>query len=158
MKSKKGQQDIIVTILLVLIVLTAIAFVAAFLMKNIKTTTTSADDKQNCLKINVEVASATKGSLAIVTPPTPAVAPTVTVTRPSGDTTGMSDVKLFVNGVACTTAVTTLAVGESKSITLPTGASTCVVSGVLATNAKITAAPVLASGYVCTSSTEYTVA
>ncbi len=139
MKSKRGQQDIIVTILLVLIVLTAIAFVAAFLMKNIKTSTASADDKQTCLKLDLDIASAS-ATTGIV------------VTRPSGDpNVKMGDIKIFVNGAACTSATntTTKALGPGASVTI----SGCT----LASTNKVTAAPVLANNFVCDSNTEVTI-
>jgi flagellin-like protein len=58
MKTKKGQTEIIVTVLLVLIALAAVAAIAYFITGSVNKGTAAAQDKADCLKISIVLESA----------------------------------------------------------------------------------------------------
>jgi hypothetical protein len=152
MKNKRGQQDIIVTVLLVLIALAAVALVATFVVNNVKKTTQTAEGQitgtvgaiANCTGINLEVTSTSRGTTSS----------TVTVSSKAGTTTA-SGVRIYVNGVQCTNVAPTtgLAPGESKPYTITWGATDCIRSGVdPAVGATVSVAAVVGNA-VCEVST-----
>ncbi len=51
MKTKRAQTEIIVTVLIVLIALAAVAFVATFIMNMVKSGSASAESKSECMKV-----------------------------------------------------------------------------------------------------------
>lgn len=123
MKEKRGQQDIIVTVLLVLIAIAAVALIATFVIKNVKDNTNSADDAATCLKVNLEIVGNNATS--------------VSVKRTDGEIlTG--NIKVIVDGKSY------------GSATLPQAGETVIVNNGSVTSAKTAeAAVVLANGYTC---------
>jgi hypothetical protein len=115
MKNKRGQQDIIVTVLLVLIALGAVALVATFVVNNVKKTTQTAEGQigsnvealTNCTGVNLEMVSARKGSGTA----------RFVITSKGGSVTA-SDVRIYVKGITCTNLVpvsgTSISPGETK--------------------------------------------
>ena len=65
MKSKRAQTEIIVTVLIVLIALAAVAFVATFIMDMVKSGSVSAEFKTECIKVPLafDIISATNASV-----------------------------------------------------------------------------------------------
>lgn len=62
MKTKRSQTDMIVTVLLILIALAAIAGVAYFITKNVKGNVTVADLNAQCLSLEYEITGLTSGT------------------------------------------------------------------------------------------------
>jgi hypothetical protein len=109
MIERKGQQDIIVTVLLVLIALAAVALIATFIINNVREGTGSADDSATCLKINLEITSATDTS--------------VVVKRLDGEAIDNAKLKVIVGGEAEDDNPDLPAAGVSKTVTITGGAS-----------------------------------
>lgn len=65
-KSKKGQAQIIVTVLTILLVIAAIAIVAISVMNVIRDRTGEADNRLECLKIGLSVERALSGESSVV--------------------------------------------------------------------------------------------
>jgi hypothetical protein len=133
---KKAQQEIIVTVLLVLIALAAVSAIAVLITKNVQQATATADQKQACLKVELDITNIDKTLNA------------VTVKR-LGSGAVLGAVNVSVNG-AVKEGVENIAPGGSAVITLP-GTS-------LATGDKVEVAATLSDGYACQPMTEETVA
>lgn len=132
MKSKKGQQEIIVTVLLVLIALAAVAGVAVFIMKNVNTATASGEDQQKCLKINLALEAINNKTVSI---------------RRSGDSTIiLKNVTIAVAGVIVN-GTGNLASGTSQIMDLGD------VKG-YPKDTEVQAAAILTNNFACQASTE----
>ena len=132
MISKKAQQEVIVTVLLVLIALAAVALVATFVMKNVKQGTEGSDQKQACIKVELDI--------------TKAAGTTVTIKR-TGDDTALEAVNVYVEGVKVN-STTNIASGATADVTVPA----------LTAGKKVEVAGVLTGGYACATAAEATVA
>ena len=141
MKSKKAQQDIIVTVLLVLIALAAVALIAAFIVRSVITGTSSASDRADCIKA---VFTVTK-----VTNQTGAIGLAVSVRREAGsDDVKISSLKILVAGAS-----------GNVSGSIPNALETSVVNVTdknYTSGAKVEVAPVLQDGTICAVITSYT--
>lgn len=152
MKSKKGQGELITTVLIILVVLAAVAIVATFIIRNVTKTTETAGNKTealtgqlggsaDCSQITLNISSATASNGAVV------------VTQPSGTLTA-SNVKFIVGGTVCTTTPATqpLAPGASATYTI-SGCGT-----LTAGTTKVQAAAVTSGGTVCSATSTATFA
>jgi len=63
---KKGQEGVIITVLLILIAIGAVAAVSYFIIGQVRQGTVAGTDKANCLKLNYEIVSAVKGDSNIM--------------------------------------------------------------------------------------------
>lgn len=130
MMSKKAQQDVIVTVLLVLIALAAVALIATFIIKNVKTATQTADDKQNCLKLEFNIGKADVTSNRVL------------ISR-SGANVSINAIQTYVDG---TLKNVTSSIDPGNSITLTLASLTA--------GQKVEVAGILSDGYACTPSAE----
>ena len=62
---KKGQEGVIITVLLVLIAIGAVAAVSYFVINQVRQGQAQATDKLNCLKLNYEIVSAVTGRTSV---------------------------------------------------------------------------------------------
>lgn len=117
-KSKRGQGEIITTVLIVLVVLAAIAIVAAFIMRNVKTSTETAENKTaaqaaalaviaDCANVDLEVTNQTRGTALTNMS-------TVTVKNAGGSIT-LTDVIIYVDGKSCSTTAQSIAPGKTAT-------------------------------------------
>lgn len=65
LNNKRGQQDIIVTVLLVLIAIIAVAIVATFILRQVRQGAGSAESQANCIKLDFDITSAVNGETTI---------------------------------------------------------------------------------------------
>ena len=65
MKTKKSQQDIIVTVLLVLIAIAAVAVIAYFIINQVRQGTDNAQAKADCLKLDFQITKAVNAAISI---------------------------------------------------------------------------------------------
>ena len=61
MKTKKSQQELIVTVLLVLIALVAVVIISTFIIRYVRQGTAAAAGKANCAKIDLQIVAAQAG-------------------------------------------------------------------------------------------------
>lgn len=143
MKSKKAQEGIIVTVLLILIAIAAVAAVAYFVVSNIKGGTTTATDKTDCQAVALslsldKVTNATNSSGFITN--------SMVLSRQSDDI-ALRAINVYVNGKLNTTLTGTSIPNKLETTTasatgLPLGA-TVRINGVLNS-----------TGYICESGSE----
>ncbi len=134
MISKKAQQEIIVTILLVLVALGAVAFVGTFIMKNVKDSAGSAEDKQACLQVQFDLSAISNNTQ-------------IAVKRTGTGSVVLNDTKVYVNEEMKNSTEKNIGAGESATLSIPG----------LKTGDKVSAAAILASGYACGSTGEITI-
>jgi hypothetical protein len=138
MKSKKAQQDIIITVLLILIALAAVSAIAYFIVNQVKTGANQATDKAECLKV----------TLAIDKVNVTGTSHTLYISRGSDDI-NLKDMNVYVNGVLSTTKNIALPGKLEKKYGIAQTATLSVGNTV-----RINA--VLQSGYVCENGAEAT--
>jgi multidrug resistance efflux pump len=139
MKSKRAQQEIIVTVLLVLIAIAAIVLISNFVINMVKTKTTEGNNALTCTSIDFTVARATSTWTNI------------TLTRGAkGSDINITNAKVLVNGAVANDTTGTWSVLTSRVVPLTTGA--------LKSGDKITVAPILGNGAGCDPMAETTVA
>lgn len=127
---KKGQQEIIVTVLLVLVALVAVGAVVVFVNQMIQKNVASAKNKANCMDLAFTIEKATNES--------------ITITRGS-DNLNISQLKVYINGESSTTITPPNAIETKKAnITAKVGD-------------KIRINPVMGD-YICENGAEATVA
>lgn len=63
---KKGQEGVIITVLLILIAIGAVAAVSYFVINQVRQGQAQATDKLNCLKLNYEIVNAVKGDTNVL--------------------------------------------------------------------------------------------
>lgn len=122
MKSKKGQEGIIVTVLLILIAIAIVGVVAYFIMNQVKQGTETAGLKADCLKVSLFIDKAAQNQIVI---------------SRGNDNVNLSNIKLFVDGKA-----------YPFTFTLPKPLETQNNSWYFPTGNKIKIYPVI-SGYTC---------
>jgi hypothetical protein len=129
MKTKKSQQEIIVTVLLVLIAIAAVILIANFVINMVKDKAAAGEGQVDCLNVAFTINRAINSQNNI------------TVTRDAGgDDIEVIGTKVLVNGeVKNATGVAFNTTLETKEI---------IVSG-LVTGAKVQVAPVLKGGVTC---------
>jgi hypothetical protein len=125
-RAKKAQQDIIVTVLLVLVALAAVAIVAAFIVRNVKQSTVTAQDKADCSKVELEITQLNTTH--------------VTLRRLGDNSIPLKNVTVTVNGAINNATNADMTAGVTKTLNLnPVGT----------TGQKVAAYAVLADGYAC---------
>ena len=133
MKSKKGQEGIIVTVLLILVAIAAVGAVAYFIINNIKAGTTAAQSKINCVKLDFTVTPITAG------------ATTITVKRgTAGSEVALTRIDIWRKGVKTNSTITTIPGALETSVV-----SSPVFTTGLAAGDYIELSPVLADNTVC---------
>ena len=127
-KTKRSQTELIVTVLLVLIALAAVAFIASFIMNQVRKGGEIGDVKVTCLNLDFKIVSAVNGGT------------TVSVQRDvGGEDTEIDGVRVLVDGTAKNTTSGNWTTLETKSIYV----------GTLATGQKVEIAPILKGGVAC---------
>ena len=108
MKSKKGQTDMITTVLLVLVGLAAVALIGYFIMNQVRTTTGAAGDKTKCALVQLDIGDMKNGDT------------TVNIKRlgSSDNSTNSVTVNVFVNGASKNTTAA-IGVGATGAVTVP---------------------------------------
>jgi flagellin-like protein len=128
MKSKKGQQEIIVTVLLVLIAIAAIVLISNFVINMVKDKTAQGTGQVACLGLDFTVNRAMIGETY------------VTITRGTkGSDVNVTGSKVLVGGQVQNTSLETWESLSTKQINVTK----------LTADSKITIAPVLKGGFVC---------
>ena len=135
MKTKKGQTEIIVTVLLVLIALAAVTAIAYFITGQVKNGTALADNKANCLKLDFQVTKAISGTSNVI------------VQRNDDGTVILQELKVLVDGVTANGNATVPTSLETTVI--PVTNSTDGTSMNLTTGQKIEIGAVLTNGGTC---------
>jgi flagellin-like protein len=144
MKTKKGQTEIIVTVLLVLIALAAVIAVAYFFTGSVNKGTAAAQDKADCLKVSIVLESAK----ATYVNGTTTTYTDLKISRQNDDV-ALKEIKVYLNDKY---------VGSTA--TIPTKLETTTVNVVnVSTNvtvgSKVRINPVLNStGYICEGNNE----
>jgi len=125
---KKGQEGVIITVLLILIAIGAVAAVSYFVINQVRQGQTQVTDKSNCLKLNYEIISAVKGGESI------------TVRRIAGG-----------DEVNITNIIVSMGTKGTNSTANPGMMESVVISGfsTISSGDKIDIAPVLANGVTC---------
>jgi len=124
---KKGQEGVIITVLLILIAIGAIAAVSYFVINQVRQGQTQITDKSNCLKLNYEIISAVKGES------------NVTVRRVAGG-----------DDVNVTDIIVSFGTKGTNKTTSPEMMEIITVSGFnISSGDKIEIAPVLPNGVTC---------
>ncbi len=137
MKSKKAQEGIIVTVLLVLVAIAAVSAVAYFVINNIRSGTAAATDKTDCLKVSLSLDNA-KATYTTAT----SNYTDLTLSR-QNDAIVLKAVNIYVNGKLF---------GSTSTIPaqLETATATLVNTTKVLTGDKVRINPVLNStGYIC---------
>jgi len=86
MITKKGQSEMITTIILVLVALAAIALIAAFVMNQVKTSSSTAASKADCLKLSFTIDKATNAS-----------SDNLAISRDTDDKIAVKELRLYIN-------------------------------------------------------------
>jgi hypothetical protein len=89
MKTKRGQTDVIVTVLLVLIALAAVAFIATFIINQVRQGANSAGVKTDCLKLTDFSIESAINSTSTTT--------NVVVSREADDGIAIKEIRFYVN-------------------------------------------------------------
>jgi hypothetical protein len=132
MKTKKAQQEIIVTVLLVLIAIAAVVLISNFVINMVRDKTAEGNNQLKCVGIDFEVSVARVGY------------PNTTITRGSGGSdVNVTDAKVLVNGVTKNSSVAgNWASFESKEVIF--NPAYALVAG-----DKVEIAPVIQGGITC---------
>jgi len=125
---KKGQEGVIITVLLILIAIAAVAAVSYFVINQVRQGQVQATDKLNCLKLNYEVVSAVNGTS------------TVTVRRIAGG----DDLTIKNIIVSVGTKGTNSSANPAMMVSTAISGFTTITSG-----DKVDIAPVLSNGVTC---------
>ena len=131
---RRGQQDIIVTILLILVALAAIGAIAYFIVQNVREGTQTAENKAECLKVTLAIDKINTTSIVI---------------SRQNDDVEVTSLKLYLDGV-----------NQNKDIlaaNIPAKLdSKTVLHGITPVSAGQTVRmnPVLSSGYICENAAE----
>ncbi len=125
--NKRGQSEVITTVLIILLVLAAVFIVYTAVRNMVTRGTGTASEKAKCIGINLEVTGVTNSNLEA----DPKVAATVSITRKAGGDSDALTPVILVKGVqrtpaSCTPA--TLVELESTVCTLGTGTTDTVSS------------------------------
>jgi len=132
---KKGQEGVIITVLLILIAIAAVAAVSYFIINQVRQGQAEAANKINCQKLSYEITGASDGSTSVI------------VKRNAGG----EDVKLkSIIVIANNNKTTTEDPGVLLSATINV---TALISG-----EKVEVAPLLENGFTCDVATSVTVA
>jgi hypothetical protein len=108
MLNKKGQEGVIVTIILILVAIAAVAGIAVFIMSQVNSAKIEAQNKADCTKATLTIAKA--------------IPTGVTIARGS-DSLTLTRIDLYVDGTKNSATITIPASLESKTtlVTLTTG-------------------------------------
>ena len=137
MKSKRSQGEIITTVLIILVVLAAVAIVATFIIRTVRTSTGTAEEKAQCLSIEASIERAVKNET------------NVSVKRGVGGSgVNLSNVRVYVDG-AWKANITAIIPLETKSVD---------TNVTLASGSIVEIAPVLSTGTLCDIKDKVTVA
>jgi len=135
---KKGQEGVIITVLLVLIAIGAVAAVSYFIINQVRQGQAQATDKLSCGQLNYEIVGAVKDTNS------------VTIRRIAGGDSITVDHIIVSMGTKGTNSTTNP--GMMELVTIP------VVGGnTLASGDKIDVAPVLKGGITCDIRSSFTV-
>ncbi len=143
MINKKGQQEIIVTVLLVLLALAAVVLIAGFIMRNVRQGGEVGESRVNCLSLDYEVTRAANGES------------TISVRRNTGgENVNVTGIKILVDSTNRLEMKDLPGILETRSACIDTNVSnnctnSSFVTGQLTTGQKIEIAPVLQGGTVC---------
>ena len=128
MKSKKSQQEIIVTVLLVLIALAAVALIATFVINQVRQGSQTAGNKADCLKVSLSIDKAANNQLIV---------------SRGNDDRNITEIKLFKNGV----------LSPDSNITIPGILETRNTTVNMSVGDKVRINPVV-QGYTCENGVE----
>jgi hypothetical protein len=126
MKNKKAQEGVIVTVLLVLVAIAAIATVAFFIIKNVGSGTSSAADKTTCLTAQFQITSASAGTTG-----------NLVIKRTDTSEVVIKELKIFVNDKLISTESTVPSALEVNSYDIELSAGDIVRVNAVLNNSKI---------------------
>jgi hypothetical protein len=133
---KKGQEGVIITVLLILVAIAAVAAVSYFVINQVRLGQTEAANKINCQMLNYEVVSAVSGQN------------TVTVRRTAGG-----------DQLNVTNIIVSFGIKGTNKTTGPGMMELVSVSGFnMSSGDKIEVAPILSNGVTCDARTSLIVA
>jgi hypothetical protein len=147
MKTKRTQQEIIVTVLLVLIAIAAVILISNYVINMVKDNTAKGQGKLDCIGVDLTInrAIATENG--------------VLITRNVGTgTVNITNIKILIDGIAKNSTDGNLQIFETKNFTFDVVASEVRTPIDLSTGQKVSAVVTLAGGTVCDPKGEVTVA
>lgn len=135
MKSKKGQEGVIVTVILVLIAIVAVGAIAYFIVGQVKGNINDAGSKADCLKVDLTIKEPILNGTKIVT-----------ITRgTTGQEIVLKEIRIFIDGKSVKTQAGNP--GALEEIQIPNVYSSG--KGALAKGEVIKVYPILANGFIC---------
>lgn len=142
MKTKRGQSEIIVTVLLVLIAIAAVVFVGTFIINAVKSNAAKGEDKTKCLEVDMSIIKATYNAQGTD------AALAITLEKGSNAIVDLSELRFYVAGkqIGSTSEASATDLQPNVQQTLYFAKDTAWTFQVGDT---IDLAPVLASGTVC---------
>jgi len=141
MKNKRSQQELIVTVLLVLIAIVAVVLIASFIVRYVREGTAAASGKAQCAKLQLEVVkteSSTMGS-------------NVTIRRGDNNALSASNVVVMQQGVLWSNSTTSIPGALATSVIKNS------TSAGLTNGNSLEVSVILSDGTVCTGVTTATV-